>query len=203
MPHLKTKKCVRVVALLAVVLAGLALAACGSSAKTSSTTSASASSTTTRDPAGAGGTRLKALRECLQKHGITLPTPKPGQGWPGSRFFGGPEGPKFPAGVTRAQYEAAIKACGGFPGRGGFLGRGGRLSSPAAQQALTKFADCMRENGINLPTPNTSGKGPIFNTSGLDTASAKFREAEAKCRTQLRGAFPGRAGSSAPPGAVG
>jgi hypothetical protein len=110
----------------------------------------------------------------------------------------------LPKGVSKARYEAAIKKCGGFP-RGGFAGGGATaFSSPAAKQALVKFAACMRENGVNVPAPNTSGKGPVFNDKGLDTSSAKFAAAESKCRADLLSVFrkrPGTVGGA--PGAGG
>ena len=196
-------------ALLVLLLACLGLAACGGSSKSSST-SANASATTPAGAAGtgatgAGATRFKALRECLQKNGITLPQRTPGQrpgGGPGGAggFLGGGRGaggPKLPSGVTRAQYEAAIKKCGS----GGHFLRSGPagFSNPAFKQALTKFAACMRENGINVPAPNTSGSGPVFDTKGIDTASSQFRTAESKCRSELTSAFR-RPGSAAPSG---
>jgi hypothetical protein len=99
--------------------------------------------------------------------------------------------------VTRAQYEAALKKCGGNnAGRGG----GARFSSPAFKTALAKFATCLRQNGVNVPTPNTSGNGPVFNTKGIDTSSAQFKAAEVKCQSVLRSAFrrgPGAGGSGA------
>jgi hypothetical protein len=55
----------------------------------------------------------------------------------------------------------------------------------------------MRENGVNLPPPNTSGRGPVFNTKGIDTNSSTFKTAQSKCRTMLRGAFGAGGG---PPG---
>ncbi len=208
MPHINSnrrKLATSAIAVLVLLLACLVLAACGSSSKSSSTsTSASATTptgtgTTGTGATGAGVSRFKALRECLQKNGITLPKRTPGQRPPGGpgRFLGGAGGPQLPSGVTRAQYEAAIKKCGG----GAFAGRGpgARLQSPAFKQALTKFAACMRENGVNVPAPNTSGKGPIFDTKGIDTASSQFRTAESKCRGELTSAFR-RPGSAAPSG---
>jgi hypothetical protein len=107
--------------------------------------------------------------------------------------------------VTRAQYEAALKKCGGGLNGGAFFrGGAGGFNSPVVKQALAKFATCMHENGINVPAPNTSGKGPVFNTKGLNTGSAAFKAAETKCSSDLRGAFrahPGAAG--APPGPTG
>ena len=195
------------------LLASLGLAACGESSGTTSTsTSANASATTPPGAArtgvtGPGATRFKALRECLQKNGVTLPKRAPGQrrggpgGPSGARGFlgGGAGGPQLPDGVTRAQYEAAIKKCGG----GTFAHRGLRLKNPAYLAALTKFAACMHENGVNVPAPNTSGNGPIFDTKGLDTKSAQFEAAQKKCQSTLNTAFrrtPGTDGPSSAPG---
>ncbi len=180
---------------LGLLLTCLGLAACGGSSSTTST-SANASATAPGRASGAGatgpgGARFKAVRECLQKNGITLPQRPPGQrgarpgGPSGPGGFldgGGAGGPQLPNGVTRAQMQAALKKCGA----GGQFRRGGaRLKSPAYKAALTKFAACMRENGVNVPVPNTSGNGPIFSTKGLNTASAQFRSAELKCRSDL------------------
>jgi hypothetical protein len=60
-----------------------------------------------------------------------------------------------------------------------------RLNSTRFQQALIVFADCLRRHGLPIPQPNTSGKGPIFNTRGVDTTSPKFRQARQQCRGTL------------------
>jgi hypothetical protein len=101
--------------------------------------------------------------------------------------------------VSRAQYEAAFKKCGGSVG--GFGGARGSFNSAAGKQALAKFATCMRENGVNVPAPNTSGTGPVFNTKGLDTSSPTFTAAEAKCRSDIQGVFRARPGAG--PGGAG
>jgi hypothetical protein len=193
MPHIKIKAKPAVTAL--VLLLGIpALAACGGSS--TSSTAASASTSTT---AGSPGGRFAGVRECLQKNGITLPRRTPGQGRPPGTggLLGGGAGRQLPKGVTRAQYEAALKKCGGS-----FRGGGGRLNSAAFKKALSSFAACMRENGVTLPAPNTSGRGPVFNTKGLNTSSTQFRSAQAKCQsivTAARG--QGGQGPGAPGGA--
>jgi hypothetical protein len=179
-------------AALAVVLASLVIVACGSSSTgTHSQSTATTSASATTPPTGRGA-RFGTLRACLQKQGITLPKRTPGQGRGGS-LLGVGAGPQLPKGVTRAQFEAALKKCGG-----GFLRRGRPLNSPARIQAFTKFAACMRADGVNLPAPNTSGKGPIFNTNGVNTASTRFRQAQAKCASELKGVFTGRPPAGAP-----
>ncbi len=192
---------------LVLLLACLGLAACGGSSSSTST-SANASATTPGGAAGhgatgPGGTRFRALRECLQKNGITLPKRTPGQRPPGGpsgpRGFLGGGGPQLPSGVTRAQYEAALKKCGG----GAFANRGGRLKNPAYLVALTKLAACMRENGVDLPAPNTSGNGPIFNAKGINTKSAQFEAAEKKCQSDLNSAFRRTSGTDRPTSAPG
>lgn len=160
---------------LLLVLALLVLGACGGSS-TSNTVATAATSTPGAGPGGRGA-RFAAVRECLKKNGITLPTRTPGQGRPpGGGLLGSGAGPQLPTGVTRVQFEAAMKKCGG-----GFRG-GRRLESSAYRQALAKFSTCMRENGVKLPSPNTSGKGPVFNTAAVNTASAQFRTAQARCQ---------------------
>jgi len=174
-------------AVLLVVLASFALAACGGSSSSSSTSasaSASASTSTTHGTPGALGSRFKGFRECLQKNGVTLPKFSPGQ----RPAPGTGAGPGLPSGASKGQYEAAIKKCNGA----GLVARGRvGLQSAAVKQALAKFATCMRANGVNVPKPNTSGRGALFNSKGLNRNSAKFKAAEAKCRVDLRGAFRG------------
>jgi len=217
MPHIHITRSKTMAATLALALASVLLAACGgssTSSKSTTTATASAAATTpggkTGDGAAAGADAGKALkgrftqlRECLQKNGVTLPKFTPGQrparggGLLGGQ--GGAGGPQLPKGMTRAQYESVLKKCGGdFLHGGGFKGFGSsRFNSPAVKEALDRFAACMRQNGVDVPKPNTSGSGPVFSTKGLSTTSAKFREAEDKCRPDLQGAFRAHPGAGA------
>jgi hypothetical protein len=199
MSHLNSNRCKpAAAAVLVILLACLGLAACGSSSSsststsTTATTATSASATTGTGAKGPNAGRFAAMRECLQKNGITLPQRTPGQRRPpggAGGFLGGGTGAgtQLPKGVTRAQYEAALKKCGG----GNVAGRGGgaRFNSSAFKTALAQFATCLRQNGVDVPAPNTSGKGPVFDTKGIDTASAQFKTAETKCQSVLSAAF--------------
>jgi hypothetical protein len=209
MPHIDSNRHRPAAAVFVALLAGLLLTACGGSSKSSSSTASATSATKTANgtPRGQFGTRGAALRTCLQKNGITLPQRKPGQQGQG-KGKGGPFGAggaggglQLPKGVTRAQLQAAFKKCGG----GSFRGGGRALAGPGGAQRFAKFSACMRKNGVNLPAPNTSGKGPIFNTKGIDTKSAAFKAADAKCVRELvpnggSGGTGGTAGGAAPPG---
>jgi hypothetical protein len=85
----------------------------------------------------------------------------------------------------------ATGPAGTRPGGGGHFLRSGPagVNNPIFNQALAKFAECLRQNGVNVPVPNTSGKGPVFSTKGLNTASPQFKAATMKCRGALVGAF--------------
>ena len=76
-------------------------------------------------------------------------------------------------------------------------------TAPTFKTALAKFATCMRQNGVNVPAPNTSGNGPVFDTKGIDTRSTQFKTAEAKCQSDLSGAFKRGPGAGGPPGTNG
>jgi hypothetical protein len=164
-------------------------------------------------PSGATGpaaARFASLRQCLQKNGITLPQRPAGggpphRGGPGGFFGGGANGgPMLPKGMTRAQYIEVLKKCGGGLRGGATFGRRRHaFSSPTARQALATFAACMRQNGVNIPEPNTSGKGPIFGTKGIDTASPQFRQAEIKCRSDLIAALRPGGAPGGPTGSAG
>jgi len=218
-------------AALLILPVALGLAACGGSSKDSAATTNAGAATANGKRGGQFEARASALRACLQKQGITLPKRPlapggsaaggPPAGGPGGDPYsgrapgGGPGargpfgrgariGPRLPEGVTRAHFEAALKKCGGAA-----FGHSGRLDSAQARERFAKFAQCMRRNGVNLPAPNTSGNGPIFNTRGIDTNSAPFKAADAKCMKELRprGVIPGPNGerepAPAPPGAPG
>jgi hypothetical protein len=202
---------VAAVVLTVLLAACIGVAACGgsssssSSAKSSPTTASASSASSGSQGGGPSAGRFAAMRACLQKNGITLPQRSPGTRRPNGGvggFLGGAGGsPHLPKGVTRTQYQAALKKCAGANFA---AGRGGRLNNPAFKQVLAKFATCLRQNGVNVPAPNTSGTGPVFNTKDINTRSAKFKAAESKCQSALRGTFGRRpGGAGVPPGGPG
>lgn len=184
MPQTRSARRKPASAALALLLLSLVLVACGGSSSSSSTTIAAAAKVTVPN-LGQVSARFATLRACLTKNGIPLPKPVPGQ----PRALGGALGfgSQVPKGVSRAQYEAALRKCGLY--RAGNATGSHRLASPTYRKALTAFATCMRAHGQNVPPPNTSGTGPIFNTSGLNPKSAQFKAATVACAGNLRSAF--------------
>ncbi|MGC2372852.1 MAG: hypothetical protein WA484_03155 [Solirubrobacteraceae bacterium] len=190
-------------ALAILTLASVGLSACGGSssgtassanaaakdasgASTSATGASGASSSTSASHPATPATaqsRFSSIRTCLQKNGVNLPAPTHGRSASGHS-----------SGIPTATLQAALKKC--YAGR--TLGAFGKPTRPPAsqattgpvfRQALTKYAACLRQNGVNLPAPNTSGKGPIFSTKGINMSSPQFRAASMKCRATLIGAF--------------
>lgn len=156
----------------------------GTSSTGTSSTATPGASTAGTPPAGRAA-RFAAVRTCLSKKGITFPQGA-AAGSPGS-------GGHLPKGMSSAQFAEALRSCSpSF--RGSRLGKGGRgahglFDNPRFRAGLQRFAACMRQNGVNVGEPNTSGKGPVFATKGLNTGGAKFKAAAANCRSSLAGAL--------------
>ena len=213
---------------LVTLVAGGALAACGSASSSSSTTSsttasASASASGSSGSAAGGGAnsaRRAQLVSCLKAHGVTLPS-RPGgfrppggsgsgsgsggssgsssgssSGGTGSRagtstgprrgFFGGGGANLSP------KMQAAFKACGA---KFGFGGGGGAFRGRISHTAITSFVTCVNQHGYKLPSPNFSGKGPIF-PRNIET-NKQFQAASKACQHLLIPARPSGGSSGA------
>ncbi len=161
--------------------AGSAASLAGARARAGAATKGTGDTATT---GRAAGPRFTGLRECLRRDGVKLPAG-------GGLFLGG----SLPHGVSRAQLRTDLRKCLGGSGhffQGPRAGAAPRYNSSTFRRALATFASCLRRSGVNVPAPNTSGRGPVFSTKGIDTASPKFREATRKCRGALTAAFKGR-----------
>jgi hypothetical protein len=220
MNHSRTSRLAALAGVVAVT--ALILAACGSSSNTASSASSSGSASGA-SRAAAGGTRSAAASKfvaCLKSHGVTLPNRPPGAGrrpnggegggfgGGGGFFGGGGSGRGGPGGAGGAgsrfsnpKMRAALQACGGgsFPRR--------RFTPNKA--AVTKFVACVNQHGYKLPTPNFSGKGPIF--PAAISRNKKFQAAARSCASDLRpqgapggpGGGGGNSGSSGSSGSSG
>jgi hypothetical protein len=119
-------------------------------------------------------------------------------GLPGSGRAGGARGGRQLSEADRKKLMAAMQKCGGQigPGAAGGGGRGQRpdVDDAAYRKSITAYVACVRKHGFDLPDPNFSGKGPIFDAKKVDQQDAIFQKASAACQSELR---PDR-GRSAP-----
>jgi len=169
-----------------ILLAALpALAACGSSSPAKDSVAA-----TTATAPGAPRFDRTQLAACLERQGVTLP--RPADGTP-SPLAGGrrPRGRGFgffrnvpPA--RRAKLQAALRKCGARFGLRRFGQGRFAANDPRYRAALTKFVACVRRHGFNLPAPNTSGTGPVFDPRKVNRDDPKLVAASRACQGLLR-----------------
>ncbi len=170
------------------------LTACGSSSpSTTSNTAASGGSTS----ASARYQARLNLAKCLRAHGLNVPDPSPNGG-----PAGGGGGGFFRTARSSPNFQSAMQACAQYRQQA----TPGANLSPAQraqfQQALVKFAECMRARNINIPDPTTSaggGFGIFRQIPSSERNSPAFRTALQACSTNLPfrpGARPGAGASS-------
>jgi hypothetical protein len=201
----------RGVAIAALLLALAALlAACGSSSSGGSTSAASSAASTTASATGpVGRPDFARLRACLQQQGVTLPRPPavaPGQAQPPGRVVRRDFRPRGLflsrlSSAQRARLSAAMQKCGAPFGR--FRRFGPDFRSPAFRRALAAYVACVRRNGFDLPAPNTSGSGPIFDPRTVNRQDPRFIAANARCQQLLAAARPAPPGGAPPPSGQG
>ncbi|MFN8201762.1 MAG: hypothetical protein U0S48_04295 [Solirubrobacteraceae bacterium] len=185
-------------ATLGVVLVALAVGACGGGDASSSSAGAG---TNGSDSGSRNGFMNAEVRDCLKKAGVDLPQPRQGAGeGPASTVPEGGDGP--PSGAPpeggfpgqggdlsqqdREALQAALKKCGVDvrPGQAG--GRAPDIDDAAYQQRVRDYVACVRDNGYDLPDPDFSGNGPVFDDKEVDRTSQAFQDASRKCQDRLR-----------------
>jgi hypothetical protein len=182
MPHLRTTTSKPAFAALPILLAlSIGLTACGgSSSSTATQAAANVATTPTIATTTSPGASTTSPGESTTG---TSSTPSTGASPTGTASTSAPPAP------------AGTSSTGTAPAGTATTGTAARPSAhipplyttPRAHQAFARFAVCMRKNGIDLPEPNTTGKGPLFDTKGIDTASPQFKAAAKKCRFALFG----------------
>jgi hypothetical protein len=145
--------------LAALALASFGLAACGeSSGGSSSQTSAAAKQA------------LERIAKAANAPSTTTTTPQSSTTGTPSRTTKAPQLGKSggaPSGSTPPRQTAAVSRF---------------------KQALEKFTNCLRQNGV--PVAKSSGKG-LLGLQALDRSSPKYKSAVLKCRGVLSAAFRG------------
>ena len=51
--------------------------------------------------------------------------------------------------------------------------------------ALHTFTNCVRSHGLNIPEPNLSGHGEIFNKNSVNPSNPNYRSALQACEADL------------------
>jgi hypothetical protein len=115
--------------------------------------------------------------QCMREHGIDVADPEPGK----------------PVRITgngdKANYDklqAAQKACRPILEQGGVAPE---ANDPERQDANLKYAQCMREHGVNVPDPKP-GEG-LKIQAPEEGDKAKTKAAQKECRHLLPGGGPG------------
>jgi hypothetical protein len=181
---MKKRKWLRGKARLLIIAGGvlaLALTACGGGSSGDSGDASSGTSTTASG--GPGGIQLTdEQRSCIEDKGVTVPdqngSPPAGGGPPG----GGPSGGGA-NGEDFQKLQQAMQDCGvnmPNPPQGG-----GNFDPSQMRKQISQYAACVRKNGYVLPEPNTSGNGPVFDSSQVNQNDPKFKAASAKCQDLL------------------
>jgi hypothetical protein len=211
------------IAVLALVVAG-----CGSSGGGDTSASASTSASTDGDAGGDSGEASQGggpggfeiseeARACLDEQGVELPEAPAGGEMPegGPPAGGGmPEGEPPSAGQMpegggagfggeqSEEMQEAFEECGvevptGGPGQGGGMPN---TDSASFRNSVKQYVACVRENGYELPQPDLSGEGPIFDQSAVDQEDPEFKKASEQCQDLLGGTQGGNDSGTAEAG---
>ncbi len=128
------------------------------------------------------------------------------------RSAGGPDAGTEAQPVTGAfdpkAMEEADKACRDLLPAGGMLGDPNATMDPALADQMLKFAQCMRDHGVDFPDPQFSGGGVMVQVGGgeagaIDPMSETFQAAQEACGKELPGGAPFVVGGSSSSGASG
>jgi uncharacterized protein (DUF305 family) len=163
----------------AVPLLLLGLAGCGNAAPTNvgiasaangtATPSASASATSSASAADRQEAGLK-FAQCMREHGIDMEDP-------------GPSGIRIRTKSGEAgKTEKAMQACQHF--MKDVVGDKGGPMDAAARDKMVKFAQCMRQHGIDMPDPDPQGG---FKASIKKGQEAQMEKAQAACKEYAPG----------------
>ncbi|MFD0856506.1 hypothetical protein ACFQ07_29980, partial [Actinomadura adrarensis] len=139
---------------------GVATAGGASAAKASASASKSLSSE---------DARLK-FAQCMRQNGVDMPDPQPGSDF---RM-------EARKNIDRAKMQAAMQKC-----RQHLQGAGGGVDpqDPEVRDALLKFAQCARQNGIDMPDPSPDGGGA---EAILNLGRAELEKARKLCGKHLQ-----------------
>lgn len=95
---------------------------------------------------------------------------------------------KAPKGMTAAQLDTILRACGFArpSGESGLRPGAKARTTPSGTRRIAEFAACMRQNGVDVPPPTAARSDPQLETRGINTRSRRVRAASAKCSHYLQ-----------------
>jgi hypothetical protein len=139
-------------------MCALVLTGCGGQTPQASSTSPS--------PVDSAYEQNLKFAQCMREHGVNIPDPEPGK----------PAMVTFDQNTSQEKAEAAMQACRQFAPNGG---AGGTQPDPKQAEAMRKFAQCMRDNGVEkFPDPENGG---VRITAEGITDDPDFKAAQEKC----------------------
>ncbi len=151
----------------------LGLAACAKPATPSVATANGGGATPTASPSTGPSDRAEAMQkfaQCMRDHGIDMEDPEPGQP---ITFKGGPG--------DKEKMDKAQKACQQYMPGGGEL----QTPDPAMLDQVRKYAQCMRDHGVDMPDPDPNEPGKITINGGPDPDSQAFKDAQSACQSLM------------------
>ncbi|GAA3079380.1 hypothetical protein [Streptosporangium carneum] len=170
----------RVRPLLAAVSLTLSLTACGAGAGTASGTGAGndgvagvggGSATPAASASGSAPTDRREAQlkfaQCMREHGMDVPDP-------------GPDGRvmiRQGKGGGEATAQKAMQECEHF--MKDVVSDKGPANDPKARDQMLKYAQCMRQHGVDMPDPGTDGRFRVEIPKG---GEPKLKEAEEACK---------------------
>jgi hypothetical protein len=154
------------------------------------TTGASGSSVDAEDA-------LAEFAECMRENGIEdFADPQVDEN--GAIVIGGPGGGGSgpPDDVDLEEIQQAMQTCQGLLPQGLGPGEISEEDQAALQDAFLEYAQCMRDNGIDMPDPDFSEGGAFaIGGEGFDPDDPEFQAADEVCRPLLEEVIPGGPGS--------
>lgn len=122
-----------------------------------------------------------AFAQCMRDNGVDMPDPEVDEDG-GVRFRAGDGDGEMP---DQATLEQAMEACEDLqPDVGGQMSQ---EDVSKMQDRMLAFAECMRENGIDMPDPEFGDGGMVrFGPpEGVDPEDPAFREAQETCQEEV------------------
>jgi hypothetical protein len=148
---------------LAAILALTACGGSGGSAQGAASPGGGAAATGNND-------QLVEFARCMRGQGVDVPDPKPGDKLMDVFHGLNSKDPKVQDALDACQDKLPDQVKQ-------------RATDPAMEDNMLKFAQCMRQNGVEMPDPN--GGHPDFGS--VDRNSPEFQKAMPKCQSLLTG----------------